>query len=555
MVNKWTASPRQLCDLEMLLVEGFAPLSGFLTQADYENVLNNMRLGDGRCWPIPINLDVTSDFAEKITLHDEIEILNPDNTLLARMHVTDKWRPDKVLEAQAVHGTQDIKHPGVNYLLNRAGDWYLGGPVKLVQLPRHYDFTLLRYTPFLLKKRFAELKLTKIVGFQTRNPMHRAHMELTLRAAEQMDGHILIHPVVGLTKPGDIDYFTRVRCYQKILRYYPENRASLSLLPLSMRMAGPKEALWHALIRKNYGCTHFIVGRDHAGPGNNAQGLPFYDPYAAQEMVKQYQTEIGIQMMPFQEMVYVKERKAYCPQNELKPMETAMTVSGTQLRNLLLEEKYIPDWFSFPEIINELRNAYPPKHKQGLTLFMTGLSGAGKTTVAQALVAKLMSEGKRKVSFLDGDIIRKMLTSELGFSKEHRDLNIRRIGFVASEITKAGGIVICAAIAPYKSARDENRHLISQHGGYVEVYVSTPIETCEKRDTKGLYAKARQGELQSFTGVNDPYEAPEDAEIVVDASKLTIEESVSRIVHYLNEQGYLKITAFNDLKEVELEYS
>jgi sulfate adenylyltransferase len=539
MIKKWTATSRQLCDLEMLLVGGFAPLSGFLSQADYENVLFNMHLVNGQCWPVPINLDVSTAFAETITLQDEIEIYSPDNTLLARMRVTDKWRPDKMLEAHAVFGTHDMKHPGVNYLLNRVNDWYVGGPVQLVQIPRHYDFTQHRFTPYLLKKWFAEEGFTKVVGFQTRNPMHRAHMELTLRAAEQIEGQVLIHPVVGLTKPGDIDHYTRVRCYQKILRYYPKHKAFLSLLPLAMRMAGPKEALWHAIIRKNYGCTHFIVGRDHAGPGNDSRGLPFYAPYAAQEMVKQYQDEIGIQMLPFQEMVYVKERKIYCPQNELTSTDTAMTVSGTQLRELLLKEEHIPDWFSYPDIIQELRQSYPAKYKQGLTIFMTGLSGAGKTTLAQALMAKLMSEGKRTISLLDGDMVRKILTNELGFSKEHRDLNVQRIGLIASEITKAGGMAICAAIAPYKNARDENRHLISQYGGYIEVYVSTPIETCEKRDTKGLYAKARQGTLQGFTGVNDPYEAPEQAEIVIDTAKWTIEESVMKIIDYLYREGYL----------------
>jgi sulfate adenylyltransferase len=541
MIHKWTANPRQLCDLEMLLTDAFAPLSGFLSQKDYDSVLSHMHLVTGQFWPMPINLDVPPEFSEKINLHDEIEILNPDNTLIAKMHITDKWRPDKALEAQAVFGTQDIKHPGVDYLFNRSGDWYLGGPVELVQLPRHYDFTQLRFTPYLLKKRFADQGLTKIIGFQTRNPMHRAHMELTLRAAEQIDGHVLIHPVVGLTKPGDIDYFTRVRCYQKILHYYPDNKASLSLLPLAMRMAGPREALWHALIRKNYGCTHFIVGRDHAGPGNDSQGKPFYHPYAAQEAAKHYEKEMGIHIVPFQEMVYVKERKTYIPIDELKSTETAMTISGSELRDSLLQEKPIPEWFSFPEIMRELQSSYPAKHKQGLTLFMTGLSGAGKTTIAHALIAKLMSYGKRNVSLLDGDVVRKILTSELGFSKEHRNLNIRRIGFVAAEITKAGGIAICAAIAPYKNARNENRHFISQHGGYIEVHISTSIKMCEKRDTKGLYAKARKGELQGFTGIDDPYEAPENAEIVLDTEKLTIEESVMKIIDYLSEKRFIKL--------------
>lgn len=540
--NKWIVNSRQRCDLEMLLVGGFNPLTGFLSQEDYDHVLVDNRLTNGQLWPIPVTLDVSDEFAEKIIKGDEIVLCDADNSLLACMQVTDKWKPNKSIEAQLVFGTEDIKHPGVEYLLNKTGNWYLGGSVQLVQLPNYYDFVELRHTPYSLKQYFAQAGFQNIVGFQTRNPIHRAHMELTLRAAEDINGHILIHPVVGVTKPGDIDYFTRVRCYKKILHYYPPQQATLSLLPLAMRMGGPKEALWHALIRKNYGCTHFIVGRDHAGPGNDSYGKPFYDLYAAQETVKEYQNEIGIKILPFQEMVYVKERRQYCPVNEIQPQETALTISGTELRNSLLMERDIPEWFSFPEIISELRQSYPPKHKQGFTLFFTGLSGAGKTTLAQALMSKLMCEGKKNITLLDGDVVRRVLASELGFTKADRDSNIRRIGFVAAEVTKAGGIVLCAAIAPYSGARTENRQLISQYGGYTEVYISTSLSVCEERDTKGLYAKARSGELKGLTGVNDPYEPPHDAEIVIDSSKLSIDESINKIIGFLQDMGYIKIS-------------
>lgn len=545
--QKWILNPRQRCDLELLLVGGFEPLKGFLSQTDYENVVTHMRLANGTVWPMPITLDVNEGFAETIQCGEEIGLCDVDNTVLAKMLVTDKWAPDRTLEAQKVFGSDDKTHPGVNYLLNHSGSVYLGGPITLIKMPSHFDFPELRYSPESLKKLLSDMGWKNIIGFQTRNPMHRAHMELTLRAAEQIDGNVLIHPIVGLTKPGDIDYYTRVRCYQKVLHHYPTGKALLSLLPLAMRMGGPREALWHALIRKNYGCTHFIVGRDHAGPGNDSHGKPFYDPYAAQDMVKAFQTEIGIEMVPFSEMVYVKERNIYCTHEEIKANETALTVSGTQLRKILASEEPIPSWFSFPDVIQELRNSYVPKYKQGLTLFFTGLSGAGKTTIAHALMVKMMSLGFKSVSVLDGDAIRRILSNELGFSRKDRDLNIQRIGFVASEITKAGGAVICAAIAPYREARDKNRQMISQLGNYVEVYFSTPIEECEKRDPKGLYQKAKQGVIQKFTGVDDPYEPPVDPEITIDTSELSIADSVDKIVRFLDEQGFVAVVRHEEL--------
>ena len=466
------------------------------------------------------------------------------------MTISNKWKPDKYIESNALFGTLDETHPGVYYLLNQTGHWYLGGAVELVRSPIYYDFIELRHTPAALKQYFLAHDYQQVVAFQTRNPMHRAHFELTLRAAEASNSHILIHPVVGVTKPGDLDYFTRVRCYQKILPYYSKQKASLSLLPLAMRMAGPKEALWHALIRKNYGCTHFIIGRDHAGPGLNATGEPFYDPYAAQDLVQQYQTEIQIQMIPFEEMVYVKERKQYCLINELQPQEKALSLSGTRLRQLLSKNEPIPAWFSFPEIINELRAAHPPKNERGFTLFFTGLSGAGKTTLAQALMVKLRCDGKQNVTLIDGDVVRPILAAELGFTKTDRDINIQRIGYVAAEVTKVGGIALCAAIAPYREAREKNRCLISQSGGYIEIYVATTLTTCEQRDTKGLYAKARRGELSAFTGVNDPYEQPMNPEITIDTSVLSIDECVTQMIHFLRKEGYLKSEHLKSSSEI-----
>lgn len=540
MLVKWIVTPRQRCDLEMLINSAFQPLTGFLNQQDYESVLSRMRLQNHHPWPIPITLDVNDNFAEKVSLGDTVGLYDFDNTLLARMKISDKWRPDKNTEALKIFNTLDLKHPGVSYLANHTGAWYLGGVVEKVQSPKHFDFTEIRHTPDTLKVLFLSLGWERIVAFQTRNPIHKAHMELTLRAARESNSNILIHPVVGMTQPGDVDYITRVHCYQKILHHYPANKSLLSLLPLAMRMAGPREALWHALIRKNYGCTHFIIGRDHAGPGSDSQGKAFYDPYAAQKLVREYQDEIGITIMPFRELVYVKERNKYCTNEELKLNETTLTISGTELRQALLHKQSIPAWFSFPEIIEELRHSYLPKHKKGFTVFFTGLSGAGKTILSQALYAKLRDDGLKNVTILDSDTTRRILSNDLGFSKADRNLNIKRLGFVASEITKVGGIAICAAIAPYAEPREENRHLISQYGGYIEIYIETPFAECAKRDTKGLYAQAMRGELKSFTGYNDPYEPPLHPELRIDTSNLSITESLKIITDFLHHEGYIK---------------
>ncbi len=533
-------SRRQLCDLELIMNDGFAPLQGFLNKADYESVVESMRLADGSLWPMPINLDVDKAFAASVSEGDRIELRDREGVLLAYLDIDDIWQPDKTREAEKVFGTTDRKHPAVHYLMDRAGDYYIGGKVTAVEPPNHYDFKALRHTPAELKAEIEKRGWKKVVAFQTRNPMHQAHVELTFRAAREQEANLLIHPVVGETKPGDIDHFSRVRVYEHVVNKYPENTAMLSLLPLAMRMGGPREALWHAIIRKNYGCTHFIVGRDHAGPGQDSNGQDFYGHYDAQELVKEHEDEIGIKLVPFRQFIYVAERAEYIPKDELQSGETELNLSGTEFRRRLQQGLDVPAWFSYPEVIEELRKTHPPRHQQGLTVFFTGLSGAGKSTVANALLIKLMEMGGRPVTLLDGDVVRRNLSSELGFSREHRDLNVRRIGYVASEITKNRGIAICAPIAPYEATRHEVRELIGQYGGFIEVHVSTPLEVCEQRDRKGLYAKARAGIIKEFTGISDPYEIPQDAELDLDTSGCSPDEAAQKIILKLTHLGYIK---------------
>lgn len=540
-MQEFFLTPRQRCDIECLLNGAFAPLNSFCDQKTYESILAHRRLPSGEVWPMPITLDVSRAQAGSLALGEVIGLYDQEGMHLANMTITAIWEPDKIAEAKAVFGTTDETHPGVDYLMNIAGDIYLSGDLEKVTSPGHYDFTHLRLSPVELKQHFKANGWKKVVAFQTRNPMHRAHQELTLRAAKEHDAHLLIHPAVGMTKPGDVDHYTRVHCYQSILTSYPENTATLSLLPIAMRMAGPIEALWHALIRKNYGCTHFIVGRDHAGPGKDKDGQDFYGPYDAQEMVRQYQDEIGIQMVPFYELVYVQERDTYLQEDEVEPGETVLKISGTEFRRMLKTGEEVPAWFSYPGVIHELRKTFPAKEKQGLTIFFTGLSGAGKSTIANALLIKLMELTDRSVSLLDGDEVRKNLSSELGFSKEHRDLNILRIGYVASEITKHGGIAICAPIAPYRNTRRKVREIVSETGAFIEVYVSTSLAVCESRDRKGFYKKARQGIIKEFTGISDPYEVPENAEIVINTSEHSVEQEVMMIIDKLVAFGYLKL--------------
>jgi sulfate adenylyltransferase len=536
----WDLSARQICDLELLMNGGFSPLRGFLGQADYDGVVRDMRLADGTLWPIPVTLDVSEVFAARVAPGQDIALRDPEGVILAILHVSDKWTPDKAREAALVFGADDATHPAVDYLHRVAGPVYLGGSVTGLQPPTHYDFRARRDSPNDLRAHFRKLDWRRVIAFQTRNPLHRAHQELTFRAAREAQANLLIHPVVGMTKPGDVDHFTRVRCYEAVLDQYPAATTHLSLLNLAMRMAGPREALWHGIIRRNHGCTHMIIGRDHAGPGKNAQGEDFYDPYAAQELFRAHEAEIGIEMVDFRQMVYVQERAQYEPRDEVEPGATILDISGTELRRRLREGIEIPEWFSFPSVVAELRRTSPPRSRQGFTVFFTGLSGSGKSTIANALMVKLMEMGGRPVTLLDGDVVRKHLSSELGFSKEHRDINIRRIGYVASEITKNGGIALCAPIAPYAATRRQVRQMIEEVGAFIEVHVATSLEECERRDRKGLYKLAREGKIKEFTGISDPYEAPETPELRIDTEGQDVDACAQTVLLKLEGMGLIR---------------
>jgi len=537
----WDLTPRQMCDFELLANGGFSPLKGFLGKEDYESVCEDMKLKDGTIWPIPIMLDVSEESAKHLGEGSTLALRDPEGVMLAVLNVEEKWQPDFEKEAEQVFGTTSREHPGVAHLMERTNPYYLGGKLEVIQLPRHYDFVEHRLTPKALREKFSSMGWNKVIAFQTRNPMHRAHQELTFRASKEHGSNLLIHPVVGMTKPGDVDHFTRVRCYQSLMKHYPRNTVMLSLLPLAMRLGGPREAVWHAIIRKNYGCTHLIVGRDHAGPGKDSNGNSFYGPYEAQDLLKEHEDSIGMKMVPFKLMVYLPDEAIYTPIDEVPEGQEKKMLSGTELRQRLADGREIPSWFSFPEVIEELRRTYPPRHKQGFTVFFTGLPSSGKSTLANVLRVKLLEQGGRPVTLLDGDIVRKNLSSELGFSKEHRDLNIQRIGFVASEITKNGGIAICAPIAPYDRVRKQVRQECEAGGGFILVHVATPVEVCEQRDRKGLYAKARAGVIKEFTGISDPYEEPEDAEVVIDTTDSSSEECVQEVILHLEKENFIGI--------------
>ncbi|HJT15093.1 MAG TPA: bifunctional sulfate adenylyltransferase/adenylylsulfate kinase [Dongiaceae bacterium] len=536
----WHLTDRQICDLELLMNGAFSPLTGFMCRDEYESVVRDSRLENGMVWTIPIVLDVDGQFADKVTRGTRIALRDREGVLVATMTVDSKWTPDLEMEARAVYGTSDPAHPGVFYLLHKSKPVCLGGPVTGIEPPACYDFKHLRDDPAALRQKFRKRGWSRVVAFQTRNPMHRAHFELTCRAAKASEADLLLHPVVGMTKPGDVDHYTRVRCYEQVLRRYPEQTTIMSLLPLAMRMAGPREAVWHAIIRRNFGCSAFIVGRDHAGPGNNGNGASFYDPYAAQQLVRRHEDQLQIEMIPFEEMMYVPERGQYVPRNEVRQGETPTTISGTELRRRLRDGIDIPEWFSFPEVLEELRRSFPPRHRQGFVIFFTGLPSSGKSTIANALLAKLNEDGTRPVTILDGDEVRRHLSSELGFSREHRNLNVLRIGYVAGLIAKSGGIAICAPIAPYENIRRQVRELVEATGGFIEVHVATPVDVCEKRDRKGLYAKARAGLLENFTGVNDPYELPVAPDLRIDTREYTPAQAAQQILLKIEAQGYIR---------------
>ncbi|RYP43467.1 hypothetical protein DL768_009913 [Monosporascus sp. mg162] len=537
-----TLTGRQLCDLELILNGGFSPLEGFMNEADYNGVVKENRLANGVLFSIPITLDLSKETIEEAGVKKGARIVLRDlrdDQNLAILTVEDVYKPNKELEATEVFGGVDETHPAVKYLFRTAGEYYVGGKLEAINRLAHYDFLDLRYTPAEMRLHFDKLGWTRIVAFQTRNPMHRAHRELTVRAARQQQANVLIHPVVGLTKPGDIDHFTRVRVYKALLPRYPNGMAVLGLLPLAMRMGGPREAIWHAIIRKNYGATHFIVGRDHAGPGKNSKGVDWYGPYDAQYAVEKYRDELGIQVVPFQMMTYLPDRDEYMPVDEIPEGSRTLNISGTELRSRLRSGRDIPEWFSYPEVVRVLRESHPPRSQQGFTIFLTGYHNSGKEHIARALQVTLNQQGGRSVSLLLGETVRAELSSELGFSKEDRSKNIARLAFVSGELTRSGTAVIAAPIAPFEHDRQAARDTVEKYGDFYLIHVATPLEYCEKTDKRGVYAKARAGEIKGFTGVDDPYEKPAKADLTVDCSKQTVRSIVHQIVLMLESRGLL----------------
>jgi len=547
-------SQRQKCDLELLVTGALSPLTGFMTQKEYESVINNTSLSDGTIWPVPYYLDVTEEQAESINIGDIIALRDIEGFMPAVMTVESKWRPDKSLEAESVYGTTDIDHPGVAYLMTTVGDVYIGGKVDAIELPFNYDFEALRFTPAELRQHFDKLGWRSIVAFHTSKPMHAVHYEMTMRASKQANAHILI--LVGMAKPGDLHYYSRVHCYEAILKQYPKSLVSLALIPMAMRMAGPREALMNAIIRQNYGCTHYIVGTEHAGPPNvRDSGKRFYR--ASQKYVDQYKDDLDIEIINIEELCYDEGKERFITRTDdmsrdggyiarsqeggaiKQALCSSESFSNTRILNSLLKQEDIPAWVTYPEVLATLRQSYPPRSQQGLTLFFTGFSGSGKSTLARIIYAKFIEEGRRPVTLLDGDVVRLNLSSELGFSKKDRNTNVRRIGYVASEITKNRGVAICAPIAPYQNIRREVRNKIEEYGSFIEIHVSTSIEECESRDRKGLYAKARKGIIPEFTGISDPYDVPENPEIRVDTKDISPVQAAQDIYLYLIREGYI----------------
>jgi sulfate adenylyltransferase len=535
-------SERAVCDLELLAVGGFSPLDRFMGQADHQSVLDTMRLANGVLFPMPIPLPVDEDDVAKIEIGRDIALRSPENELLAILNVEEvyEWNLEEV--AQKAFGTLDLRHPIVAEM-HRWGKYNISGPMRVLQLPTHYDFKNLRFTPAEVRAKLEDYGHSNVVAFQTRNPLHRVHEELTHRAVEEKDGVLLLHPVVGMTKPGDVDHFTRVRTYKALAqRYYEPDRILLSLLPLAMRMGGPREAVWHAIIRRNFGANHLIVGRDHAGPGNDSNGQPFYGPYDAQDLVEKHSEELGVGVVPFTMLVYLPDEDRYEEVSKVDKTTRTASISGTQVREQYLQVgRQLPSWFTRPEVAEILAETYPPRYRQGVCVWLTGLHNAGKSTTAGVLTTLLLEYG-RNVTLLDGDVVRTHFSEGLGFSKEDRDDHVRRIGFVASEIVRHGGIAVCAAVSPYRATRNEVRNMIGSDQ-YIEVFVDTPLDVCEQRDTKGLYARARRGEIKGFTGIDDVYEAPQHPEIRVETLGHTAEENARQILNMLIEQGFVRTEA------------
>ena len=534
-----TLSDHHLCDLELMATGAFSPLEGFMVQADYESVIDRMRLQDDTLWPIPITLDISKNKANSLEAGQSAALRDPEGFLLAVMHIEDIWRPDKEREAQGVYNSSDTIHPGVRHLFNEVKEYYVGGRIEVISLPLHYDFKQLRQTPSEVRSECQKFGWQRVVGYQTSSVIHRQQYEITLEAMRRAKANLLLLPIVGISRTEEFDYYTRVRCYKKIMRQYPPDTHILSLLPHFMRLAGPREAILNAIIAKNYGCTHCMVCHDHADPYIGDDNTCYYNGAAVEEVVDKCKDDLGIPLFRFEEMVYLSFEDEHRFINTVPKGTKTIKINGKDIRDRIRTGRKVPGWASFPEVLDELRKDYPPPSKQGFTVFCTGLSGAGKSTVAKVLFSKMLEIGERPVTLLDGDIVRHNLSSELTFSKEHRDINVRRIGFVASEITKNRGIAICAPIAPYERTRSEIRQAIEVHGGFIEVHVATPLEECEKRDRKGMYAKARAGLIKGYTGIDDPYEEPRAPELYIDTTDISPDEAAQEILLFLGQKGFI----------------
>lgn len=536
-----TLSLRQLCDLEMILSGALNPLSGFMNEGEYNSVTDNMQLSNGLLWTLPVTLDVTKEQLDGFGDATQIGLCDKEGFMLAVMDIESVWEVNKDNEAIKIYETSDSAHPGVQYLHQEVKQYYIGGAVKGMQLPTNYDFEALRHTPEDLRKEFKRQGWDKVVAFHTSKPMHRVHFDITSKAARDIGANLLIQPVSGVGKPGELAYYSRVHCYQAVMKYYPSYLSMLSLMPQAMRMAGPREAIHNMIVRQNYGCSHFIVGPEHASPpGVRAGKQRFYQSYSAQKFIEQHQDKLEIQMYPVKEMGYAPAQNRYVTCDEVvKNQLQTSDYTEKDFNDALEHDQAIPEWYSYPEVVAELSKVRLSRKHKGLTLFFTGLSGSGKSTLAKLVYARFIEQGDRPVTLLDGDVVRTNLSSELGFSKEHRDLNVKRIGYVASEITKNRGVAICAPIAPYENIREACRSMVEEHGAFIEIHVATPLETCEGRDRKGMYAKARKGIIKNFTGISDPYEEPENPEIRIDTTGSTPVECAQKIMIYLFKEGYI----------------
>ncbi len=541
-------TPRQLCDLELLLNGAYSPLTGFMDQASYASVRDRMRLPDETLWPLPVILAINTELASKIAVNDRVQLLNEENVTVALLVVTELWGVAYTDDCEAFFGSTDRRHIGVQVFVDQQDAVCLAGRVTgLVEL-RHHDFNALRQSPRELRARFARHDWRRVIAFHTRDPIHRAEFQLTLDAAHTAEANLLLHPAIGPTIPNDDHHYMRVHCYEKVLAHYTEQTTALSVIELPAFYAGPREALLHGIVRKNHGCTHIIVTLDHASPVPTTPSLTFYAAAQAQALFSAHQAELDIMMI-------ATTRYCYTPQQG-RWLALPLTAAGTEdaLDNQPAEpiidhaegcwrlERGIdlPPWFSFDNVLQHMRKVIKVRHQQGFTVFFTGISGAGKSTIAHALLVKLHEAMTRSITLLDGDIVRRFLSSDLGFSKRDRDQNILRIGFVATEITRSGGVAICAAIAPYAETRQRVRDKVSNVGGFIEVYVNTPLAVCEQRDRKGIYAAARAGRVKNLTGVNDPYEVPENPEVRIDTERLTPALAAHRILLKLQNLDYIR---------------